>query len=134
MKRLIIYFLISFILAVNLSVYAESEKNIKLEYILTRNGVSYSIDKNNIDIISGNFLLFWLSAQDKNNDRLSIALIAVNIKEHEFRYEEISIYELSTKKLLTSEKNPAQWKYASPESPIDIIVKYIFDNDPRFKE
>jgi hypothetical protein len=69
-----------------------STKEAKWEYVLSREGLIYSVDMNSVDYVIGGILLFWLAAQDNDKDRTSLAFLAIIKGPREFRAEEFYIY------------------------------------------
>ena len=134
MKKIILVLLLALLTSSLSSVLASEKKDAQWEYVLTRGELSYSVDMNSIKVVAGNrILLFWLAIQDENADKITLSAVAVNVKKHEYRLEEVYVYEVSSKKLLFSKNTPSDWKYVNPESPIDLIVDFIFKNSELFK-
>ena len=112
--------------------YAEN-KEAKWQYVVTRNDVSYSVDVNSIKLVS-NTIVFWMIMDNNNENKIGMIDTAINPYSREFRFEEGYFYEKQTKKQLSHNTNPDQWKPIGKGSPIELIVDYVIKNHPDTKD
>jgi hypothetical protein len=114
--------------------FAEDKKQDDWQYVLSRNEVSYSVEMKSVNFAPGPTLLFWFAATDYNKNTLSMAYAAVNTAKREVKIEEYYIFDLKTKEQLFSTKKPSNWTPIEKDSPVEIVVTYIFQHHPETKD
>lgn len=108
-------------------IVSAEQKDTDWEYVITRNEVLYSVDMGSVKFFN-NKMFFWVASDDDNENKICLFYTVVNPYTREFRFDESHIYNKKTREEIFSSGKPTEWKYISPNSPMKIIVDFIFEH------
>lgn len=129
MKSLLV---LCFFIGFSIICYAESKKDVDWQYVVTRSGITYSVDMSSVSF-HGAVMVFRAALDKPQDEIITIVSMAVDASKKEFRFEESFLFDRTTKEFLASSLEPTEWTPIGKNSPIEMMVNFILRNHPDTK-